>query len=414
MSPCEPGVAGQDPNEAARGVAWWPVSIASGAAMFLCMGLGRFSYSAMIPALVDGGSLDAVTAGYVGGANMLGFLLGAALSVILARRLRLQRVLIAAIAIAVVGLWASAAPLGPVWLGAWRAIIGFATGQVMVLGLAAAAQAAPLEKRTIAMTTIFVGVGSGILFGATAVPLLLGVSIEAAWIGVAVAGALAALIARWGWQSLAPVDPPQPQAEAQVPDTLPRRRGAAWTALVAASFLFSFAIVPHTIYWFDYIARDLGHGYAFASLNWTGVGVFAILGPLFVAWLAAITGTALATFLIYFVMAIGVGLPWLIQSPPALAVSTMIFGAQPAVSTLLGARARDLGTPADMPVMMRAIILSNALGSGLGGLTIPMLLDHTASYEVLFLAGGLAFALATILLAPAALKAEAASATRLR
>ena len=63
---------------------WWPIAIGSGAAMFLCMALGRFSYSAMIPALVDSGSLDTVAAGYVGGANMLGFLAGATLSVVLA------------------------------------------------------------------------------------------------------------------------------------------------------------------------------------------------------------------------------------------------------------------------------------------------------------------------------------------
>ena len=156
---------------------WWPIAIGSGAAMFLCMSLGRFSYSAMIPALVDSGSLDTVAAGYVGGANMLGFLAGATLSVVLARRFQLKRVLMTAILLAVVGLWASAASLGPVWLGAWRAAIGFATGGVMVLGLAVAAQAAPLDKRTIAMTTIFVGVGLGILFGATMVPLLLEQSI---------------------------------------------------------------------------------------------------------------------------------------------------------------------------------------------------------------------------------------------
>jgi predicted MFS family arabinose efflux permease len=389
---------------------WWPIAVASGAAMFLCMALGRFSYSAMIPALVESGALDAVAAGYVGGANMLGFLAGAALSVVLARRFRLRPVLIAAILLGVVALWASAAPLGGLWLGTWRALIGFATGQVMVLGLAVAAQAAPIEKRTAAMTTIFVGVGLGILFGATAVPLLLGIGIQAAWLGVAAAGGLAALVALWGWTRLEAADQPAPAITGRAR----RQAGFTWIAIVAASFLFSFGIVPHTIYWFDYIARDLGHGYAYASLHWTGVGVFAILGPLFAAWLAGLTGTVAATLLVYFVMAVGVGLPFIIQAGPALAISTMIFGAQPAVSTLLGARARDLGQPEDMPVMMRAIILSNAIGSALGGVAVPMLLEQTGSYEILFLAGGGAFALATLLLAPAAFAMGPVSSTRFR
>jgi MFS family permease len=397
------------PAEADGDGGWWPIAIGSGAAMFLCMALGRFSYSAMIPALVDSGSLDTVAAGYVGGANMLGFLAGATLSVILARRFQLKRVLMTAILLAVVGLWASAAPLGSVWLGAWRAAIGFATGGVMVLGLAVAAQAAPLDKRTIAMTTIFVGVGLGILFGATMAPLLLEQSILAAWVGVATAGSLAALVARWGWARLGRTEQPVPA----VGSVQPRRGGFTWIAIVAASFLFSFGIVPHTIYWFDYIARDLGHGYWFAGLHWTGVGVFAILGPLFAAWLAGIAGTAFAIGLIYFAMTIGIGLPWVSHAVAALAVSTMIFGAQPAVSTLLGARARDLGTPADMPAMMRAIILSNGIGSAIGGVSVPMLLGVTGSYEALFLAGGIAFAAATVLLAPAALASRSPPVSRL-
>ena len=389
---------------------WWPIAVAGGAAMFLCMALGRFSYSAMIPALVESGALDAVVAGYVGGANMLGFLAGAALSVMLARRFRLRNVLTTAIVIAVVGLWASAVPLGPLWLGFWRGGIGFATGQVMVLGLAVAAQAAPLEKRTVAMTTIFVGVGAGILFGATAVPLLLGISIQAAWYGVAAAGALAGFVAWWGWAKLGPVEQPAPASGRSAL----RGRGFTWIAIVIASFLFSFGIVPHTIYWFDYIARDLGHGYGFASLHWTGVGLFAILGPLFAAWLAGVAGTALATVLVCLVMAVGVGLPFILHVAPALVVSTMIFGAQPAVSTLLGARARDLGAPEDMPVMMRAIILSNAFGSAFGGVAIPMLLDRTGSYEVLFLAGGIAFVVATLLLVPGAFKPRPVHRTQFR
>ena len=400
--------AAAGPAEADGDGGWWPIAIGGGAAMFLCMALGRFSYSAMIPALVDSGSLDTVAAGYVGGSNMLGFLAGATLSVVLARRFQLKRVLMTAILVAVVGLWASAAPLGPVWLGAWRAAIGFATGGVMVLGLAVAAQAAPLDKRTIAMTTIFVGVGLGILFGATMVPLLLGQSIEAAWFGVAAAGSVAALVARWGWARLGPIDQSAPaDAAGQA-----RRAGFTWMAIVAASFLFSFGIVPHTIYWFDYIARDLGHGYWFAGLHWTGVGVFAILGPLFAAWLAGIAGTAFATGLIYLAMTIGIALPWVSHAVAALAVSTMIFGAQPAVSTLLGARARDLGTPAEMPVMMRTIILSNGIGSAIGGMSVPMLLSVTGSYEALFLAGGMAFAVATVLLAPAALASRSPPVSR--
>lgn len=380
-------------------VDWRRVSIGAGAAMFVCMGLGRFSYSAMVPALVEAGRLDAVAAGYVGGANMIGFLIGAAVSTLAPRALRLDRLLWSSLVLAVLGLLASSLPWGPTWLGAWRGAIGVSTGLVMVLGLAVTAQTAPANMRTVAMSYIFVGVGCGILFGATVVPASLSYSLEAAWLSVAVAGAVAAAFAAYMWHGIHRAAAP---AEATL--SRPPVSRATWVAVVIASTLFSFGIVAHTLYWFDFIARDLGLGYTLASLHWAGVGVFAILGPILAARLAASIGNASATACVYALMAIGIALPWFSHASPALIASTMIFGAQPAVSTLLGARARDLGEPSEMAAMMRAIIFANAVGSGLAGVGIPKLLDVTGSYDTLFLVGGIAFLIGFVLCLPPALR----------
>lgn len=365
---------------------WQRVAVGAGAAMFLGMALGRFSYSAMIPALIETGALDAITAGYIGGTNLVGFLVGAAASTFAARALRLDRLLIGVIVLAVIALLASAVPWGALWLGAWRTVIGVSTGCIMVLGLAVTAQTAPPEHRARAMSYIFIGVGTGILFGATVVPACLRLGIFEAWLAVAVAGAIAGALAIACWRDLdrqtAPVDGPQPS---EAP-----RAGIAWYAIVAASFLFSFGLVPHTIYWFDYLARNLALGYTIAGWHWTGVGVCAILGPMAAAWLANRIGTPLALAATYFIMATGLGVPWFDQTIVALLASTIIFGVQPGLSTLLGARARDLGAPDDIPAMMRTIILANGIGSALAGLAIPKLLDVTGSYEFLFLTGGAA------------------------
>ena len=378
---------------------WRRVAIGTGAGMFLCMALGRFSYGAMIPALVNTGGLDTVTAGYIGGANMIGFLAGAALSTFAAQTFRTDRLLHAVLIIAIAGLIGSAASFGPVWLGACRATIGFSTGCVMVLGTALTAQAAPPEHRTTAMSYIFIGVGIGILFGATIVPASLQFSILTAWLTVAVCGLLAGLLAMWCWRDIGNTGAPPVIIE----DAIPPRNKAAWYAVIAASLCFSVGIVPHTIYWFDYLASDLGLGYSIASWHWTGVGVCAILGPIAAARLARNTTTSFATALTYFVMAFGVALPWFANVAPSLILSTIIFGAQPAVSTLLGARARDLGRASEMPAMMRSIILANGLGSAAAGVAIPMLLAETQSYEVLFLVGGFALLLGGLLCVPALL-----------
>ena len=127
----------------------------------------------------------------------------------------------------------------------------------------------------------------------------------------------------------------------------PLRNRAQWYALIAASFLFSFGLVPHTIYWFNYLARDLQLGVQIAGWHWTGVGVFAILGPIAAARLATSTSTTIATTIAYVVLGVGIALPWASSAPIALILSTIIFGAQPGGSTLLGARARDPRARAD-------------------------------------------------------------------
>jgi len=378
---------------------WRKIAVGAGAGMFLGMALGRFSYSAMIPALVEAGQLDTVTAGYVGGANLVGFLAGAATSTGAARILRIDRLLFAAIVAAVICLAVSALSWGPLWLGACRAVIGVATGCIMVLGLSVVAQTAPSAHRARAMSYMFIGVGGGILFGATVVPASLQESIFVAWIVVAVAGALAGGTAIWCWWGLHRF---ALQAGA---DTKARhsRVNGAWIAVIAASFLFSFGLVPHTIYWFDYLARDLDLGYAAAGSYWTAVGVFAILGPIAAAWLATATNTALAVVVAYLLLAVGIGMPWFSHITVVLVLSTIIFGAQPGVSTLLGARARDLGDAEEMPAMMRTIILTNGMGSALAGLVIPKLYEMTGSFEFLFLIGGLSMLLGGLVCVPAAL-----------
>src|SRR6056297_2724198 len=293
-----------DPHTAAP--SWRSTAIGAGAAMFLGMALGRFSYSAMIPALVESTDLTTVTAGYVAGANLAGFLLGAALSTFASNRIGIAPTLRLSVCLAMIGLAASAIATPPLILGLFRAAIGMATGAIMVLGLAATAQVAPDRFRARAMSYIFIGVGLGILFGGTAVPTSLQFGTLAAWVTVAMAGLAAGAVALTAWRSLhlappRPSDPSTPMSGAIEPS----HRGLAWFGVLAASFGFSLGLVPHTIYWFDYLARDLELGVTVAGWHWMAVGLFAIIGPIAAARLAGLIGNAGAIIVTYACLAIG-------------------------------------------------------------------------------------------------------------
>ena len=56
---------------------WLRLSIAGAATLLVGMGLGRFSYSPLIPALIEQGWLTATEAGTAGVGNFVGYLIGA-------------------------------------------------------------------------------------------------------------------------------------------------------------------------------------------------------------------------------------------------------------------------------------------------------------------------------------------------
>jgi predicted MFS family arabinose efflux permease len=374
---------------------WWQAAVGAAGGMFVGMGLGRFSYTALVPALIESGQLSATQAGYVGGANMAAFLVGAVLSVALRRRFGIRRLLRITIWFAVMGLAASALPWGAVWLGAWRAVIGVATGIMMAQGLALATARVSPAHRTAAASIVFSGVGLAILFSAVAVPLLLRLGLAWAWSGIALAGICGALAAHWAWTSAH-----DDGGAAHAGLAAPPIRSLAWLGLLIASFLFSVGIVPYTLYWVDFIVRGLQQGHDIGGLYWCLAGVFAILGPLFTIPLVKRIGTGLALILSMLVLGVGIALPMVFVATPALVLASAIFGAQPAVSALMAARARDLASPAAMANTMRAMIAVNGVGAAIGGLFVPWLFAE-GGYGAVFLLGGAAMMIGALACLPA-------------
>lgn len=370
--------------------------------MFVGMGLGRFSYTAMVPALVESGTLTAVAAGRVGMVNLAGFFLGAMISVPLARSVRRGTVLRVALASAVVGLAASALPWGVAWLAACRGAIGVSTSLIMVLSLALIAETAPADKRPAAAAYVFAGVGLGITSSGLLVAPLLTFGLITAWLGLVGAGLIGATLALWGWRQA----PDAPAGTMLEPDAAPNEatsstgpsRGLA--RLLLAHAMFSFGIVPHTLYWVDYLVRGAELGVTLGGIHWAIVGIFAVLGPMLTTLLAHALGTALALVVGLAILAAGVAIPALMPLAATFILSSMIFGAQPGISSLLAARARDLGDPRSMGRIMRAMILANAAGGVAGGFTVPWVYGVAADHAPVFLIGGAALMIGALAASP--------------
>lgn len=364
--------------------AWWRIALGCGGGMFVGMGLGRFSYTAMVPALVEAGGMTAVEAGRIGMVNLFGFMLGAALSAMLLRVGGAQRILTVAILFSGTALAASALPYGFAWLAFWRGVVGVTTGITMVLSLALITATAPERKRPVAASFMFAGVGLGVLMSGTLVPLLVSQGLVVTWSGLALAGFVGVALAIWGWSAVPDLRPP-----ASTP-SVTHVRWRPLAGLLVAHALFSLGIVPHTLYWVDYIARGLGQGIATGGMHWSVVGVFSVLGPWIAARLALGIGAAWGLVAGFVALGLGIGGPALWPALVMLLLSSALFGAQPGMSVLMAVRARELGSPEAMPRVMRAMILANSCGAVLGGLMVPALYGLTGSHGAVFLLGGAA------------------------
>ena len=365
--------------------------------MFVAMGMGRFSYGSMVPALVLSGQVSSGDVGWVGGINLAGFLGGALISETARKIWRPEQILVGTILLSVLALLASSLPYGAVWLGIWRGLLGLTAGLIMVQGVAITTAIAPQNRRSMATGLMFSGVGVGVFFSGVLVPWLINFGIFFAWMGVAVVSIFAGIFALFLLRSAVGIKfEPVLRGDGIL---FVIRQGRVWRSLILAYFLFSFGITPHTLYWVDFIARKLALGTSIGGVHWATVGLFSILGPFLFAWLAGRLKTFWSVVVAFLILGSGVILPAIMSSIPALWLSTIVFGTQPGVSAVKAALVRDLGRAEVMPSVLRVMIIASALGGAAGGLVFPAIFAVTANYQLMFFLAGAGTFIAAIAIA---------------
>ncbi len=374
---------------------WLRLSIGGAATLLVGMALGRFSYAPFIPALIEAGELTAAEAGYVGAFNLAGFLAGALAAPVLRRRRGEAASLRICLLLALLCLVASIPPWGFAWLAFWRFLIGGAVGVMMIYSLAIVTRHAPAGRLGAATGIVFTGVGVGILASGTLVPLLLDYGLWAAWCGIAVIGAVGVRVAFWGWRvALDAPAPPRGSAHSAA-------QAMVWTpmvcGLVSTRALFSLGLIPHSIYWVDYLVRGLGHDIDFGGMHWALFGLGALLGTYLWGRLADRIGFRAGLVLVFAALAAGVALPVLLTAGWALVASSLVVGAQPGFSAIISGRTHQLVGAARMPEVWRWMSLIGGIGQAVGGYAYVLLFGFAENYVLLYLAGGAAMALGAVI-----------------
>ncbi|MFA5958386.1 YbfB/YjiJ family MFS transporter [Hyphomicrobium sp.] len=303
-----------------------PVSIGRAIICAFCagligIGLARFAYTPLLPAIVDARWFTPADAAYLGAANLAGYLAGALLGQPLSARLSVIGVLRAMMLLATVSFFACGYPLGFLWFFVWRFAAGFAGGAMMVLAAPTVLAHVPVSRRGLAGGFIFMGVGAGIVASGTLIPLLLSVGLQQTWFGLGVLAFALTAVAWRGW----------PEAHAlqisQVGHSHPPRLGAL-RALYVEYALNAAGWVPHMIFLVDFVAHGLGQGVQAGAEFWVVLGISATIGPVLAGYIADRIGFGAALRSAFVLEIVAIAFPALNPtSRPWLFASSAVVGA---------------------------------------------------------------------------------------
>lgn len=355
------------------------------------IGIARFAYTPLLPALIQEQWFTASQVAYLGAANLLGYFIGALSAHPLTERYSPRAVIGASFAGIVLSFLLCAGPGSFAWFFTWRLVAGIAGAILMVVGPSMALSATPSERRTSVGALVFTGIGLGALLSASAVPVLLELSLMATWGALGLLCIAVGLLCDRGVTRLA--SPPSPSSEGAN-----GQGGRAGMAMVVLPVIVAYALdaagfVPHTVFWVDYLARENVLGNHAAALQWGLFGIGAVCGPLIAGAVARRLGWHHGLVLAFLVKAAAVALPVLSLALLSRSVSSFVVGAMiPGIVALTSGRLAELVGPTAHKKLWGRATAAFAAAQAVAGYGMSALYDLWGTYTPFFAIGGVMLA----------------------
>lgn len=279
-------------------IAVWRAVFAGLCASLVGVGLARFAYTPLLPALIAAHWFSPSAAVYLAAANLAGYLGGALLARPIAARIGTAAALRLMMIAATAAFFGCAAPLSFAWYFTCRFAAGISGGALMALAAPAVLKQVPPARRGLAGGVIFTGVGLGIAASGTLVPLLMRAGLVTAWLGL---GAVSLGLTLLSWNAWPGRPPTGAAARGREPHP-------GLNALYIVYGLNAVGLVPHMILLVDFVARGLGRGLAAGAQCWVLFGIGAMAGPLVAGRLGDRISFGAAMRLALLVQAVAVGM----------------------------------------------------------------------------------------------------------
>jgi predicted MFS family arabinose efflux permease len=342
----------------------------------VCLGIGRFAYSLVLPDMRDALQWSYSAAGFMNTVNAAGYLAGALIASKLIKRFGLIAAVRWGTLACVMSLALCALSGNFVVLSFARLLAGFGAAFGFIGGAALAATVAQSrpERANFLLSLFYAGPGLGILSSGLIAPFTLQAFGPGSWWIVWWALTLLS-IAMTLPLLLTSIEP-----KAGLADAAPVKF-AVGPALIylAGYFLFGAGYIAYMTFMIAYV-RDGGGGPAAQSAFWCLIGVSAFVTPWLWRRVLAMDRGGLTTAIILGVNAIGAALPLFGHSTALLATSALVFGvAFFAVVGSTTAFVRFNYPPAAWPTAIAAMTIAFGIGQTLGPIFVGAITDAMGS-----------------------------------
>lgn len=406
----------------------WAVLATGSAVVFGALGLARFGYGMVLPAMQSSLGLSNTQTGILATANLSGYMVLTVAAGAVASRFGSRMVVTLGLLVAAAGMLLTGLAGGMASLVAWRAVTGAASGCINVPTVGLMPTWFP-RRSGFSIGIVAGGQSLGLVVAGIAVPRLVGYLGAEGWRAcwylfagitlVLVAVAFAFLRNHPGDRPFARRKPParggQPCAAADQTekgamtgcsaDAAPGRAtaklgfartyrsGRVWH-LGFVYIAFGFSYIIYLTYFTKRLVTDLDYspeaaGNLFMLMGWCG-----LLSGLLWGSISDRLGRGRTLAIVYAAHCLAFGVFALWPAPPAVIVSTVLFGLTAwGVPVIMAAACSDLLGPRMCPAGLGFITLFFGLGQAVGPSVAGALADATGSFQAAFLvAAGLALA----------------------
>ena len=359
--------------------------------MAAALGIGRFVYTPILPAMLGALGWSKSDAGLVASANLLGYFVGALLAgrPLVAARPRFW--LITALAISAASTAAMAAPSDIASFIALRFVGGIASAFVIVCASTLVLERLALSGRGSLSAIHFAGVGSGIMISAIAVSVMLasGADWRSLWIGAGAIALLGAIVASWLIPATHNI---AASSETKIPAAGPSKLGP----MVVAYGLFGFGYVI-TATFLVTIVRLTDEVRVLEPWVWVIFGLAAIPSVTFWARLSERIGIMNAFAAACVIEAIGVAASVEWVTIPGVCLSALLLGGTFMGITALGFMAARALSAENTQRAFGRMTTSFSIGQMIGPTLAGFLSERSGSFRAASLIAAIALIAAAAL-----------------